>query len=362
VFRARCAQGCEAASLEVGRARCTAHGSILVRVGDEAHRHLAPLLGLSLDGRIDLVGVLGVGGFATVYLGMDRALPRLVAVKVLHNNRAGDEKVRRRFEAEGRVLAALSGDQIVRAFSAGAGYARSPRAATQPVGARVLYLVTEYIRGWPLGQLIEVRGAWPVQEVLELARQLLTGLAEAHLLGIIHRDLKPNNVMVSENALGQLQVKVLDFGVAKMLGWGNTTTGMGQLVGTARYMAPEQLLGQPVSASTDLFGLAVLLYEVLEARPLFAGDTYQGLLATRLAGGTPPLPEHWPEGLSRSLARRPEDRYQTARAMASALEGLMNDATPSFAELRGANPPTVRSAAADTTVNAMPIQSVPVSR
>jgi serine/threonine-protein kinase len=282
---------------------------------------------MTLDERFDLVGLLGIGGFGTVYLAIEQGLPRFVAVKVLQETRSENAVTRRRFKAEAHALAALSSDHIVQIVAAGSGFVSDPGSATAAAARRQLYLITEFVAGDTLSDLLNRDGAQPVEVVVGLARQVLAGLAEAHAHGIIHRDLKPSNAIAAYDRLGNLRVKVLDFGIAKLLEHHTgPSTATGHVVGTARYMAPEQLVGGPIGPPTDLFALGVMIYELIEGVPLFDADNQQALLGKRLGAPRPELPQRWPSKLrvlvSKALATNPSNRFATATEMAEALAAL----------------------------------------
>jgi len=207
---------------------------------------------------------LGTGGMGEVYLAEDSKLSRNVALKVLPPELASNPDRRERFYREARAVAALNHPNIVTIHS------------VEEVEG-VLFLTLELVDGETLREKID-RGALPVQQVFEIGAQIGEGLSKAHGAGILHRDLKPHNVMITSDG----RVKLLDFGLAKLLAPGGTDpdaatmareTSPGMTLGTAGYMAPEQALGKNVDARADLFALGVVLYEMATGRSPFRGET-----------------------------------------------------------------------------------------
>jgi serine/threonine protein kinase len=322
--QASCGHGCTTEALDPKRAQCDAHGALYVRDADRGHER-APLLGHTLDERFHLVGVLGAESFGTAYLGVQSDVARFVSVKVL-SDRGEQTATRRRFREEANTLARLNSDNIVRVHYAGSGFPRHPGDPGTDTGPRVLYLVSKAIKGPTLRQALRLSGAMQPTLALAIGRQILDALAVAHAEGVIHRDLKPSKVMLVRGKRGRPKVKVLDFGIAKILGGDGNATIDGKLLGTARYMAPEQLEGAPLTPAADLFSVAVMLYELIEGRPLYDAPTAQALWAARIAPGEPALPEHWPSALTavirRALLRDPSKRFARAEAFSTALTAL----------------------------------------
>jgi eukaryotic-like serine/threonine-protein kinase len=220
---------------------------------------------------------LGRGGMGVVYLGRDVRLERLVAIKVLPDALAHDAERLARFEREARILASLRHVNIAGIYG-----------LEESDGRR--FLTLEYVEGDTLAQRVD-RGALPIEEALDVCRQIAAGLEAAHEGGVIHRDLKPGNVKITPGG----EVKVLDFGLAKG-GAGNalsgseanlslsptlaaTATGVGIILGTAAYMSPEQARGRLVDRRTDIWAFGCVLYECLTGRQLFTGETVSDVLA-----------------------------------------------------------------------------------
>ncbi len=273
-------------------------------------------------GPYEVLALLGTGGMGRVFRAHDTRLDRDVAIKVLLKGAGGDEDRLRRFEQEARVIGALNHPNVVVIHDTG-------RDEGSP------YLVTELLEGDTLRERLR-RGPLTERKAVEIAIQIARGLAAAHDKGITHRDLKPENVFLTRDG----QVKILDFGLAHIgrtepggpetgsgSGSGNGTLSLsGAVMGTAGYMAPEQIRGRPVDPRADIFALGAVLYELLCGRRAFPGETAvdRGLEALHseprglaaISGLSPSLVAL----VSRCLEKRPEDRFQSAHDVAFALE------------------------------------------
>ncbi|HEX2272043.1 MAG TPA: serine/threonine-protein kinase [Pyrinomonadaceae bacterium] len=269
-----------------------------------------------IAGRFRIEREIGTGGMGTVYLATHLGLDRPVAVKIIKREFAGDADVADRFLREARTMAKLRHPHAAMIFDAG----------NLPDGRH--FIVMEFVEGETLSQVLAREGRFPASRAVQIATQICDVLEEAHRLGIIHRDLKPSNIL-----LGRRGVCVLDFGVAKVLASSAestmtyASTGSGKLIGTPRYMSPEQCLGQRVGARSDLYSLGVLLYEMLAGRPPFVDPLQSALLVKQATAPAPPLPklrQDIPRPLALAvhtlLAKRPEDRPRTAAAAKGLLE------------------------------------------
>jgi serine/threonine protein kinase len=269
-----------------------------------------------IAGRFRIEREIGTGGMGTVYLATHLGLQRAVAVKIIKREFAGDQDVADRFLREARTMAKLRHPHAAMIFDAG----------NLPDGRH--FIIMEFVEGETLSQALAREGRFTASRAVQIATQICDVLEEAHRLGIIHRDLKPSNIMLSERG-----VCVLDFGVAKVLASSaeatatHASTGSGHIVGTPRYMSPEQCLGQRVGARSDLYSLGVLLYEMLAGRPPFVDPLPSALLVKQATAAPPPLPklrEDIPRPLALAvhtfLAKRPEDRPRTAAAAKISLE------------------------------------------
>ena len=273
-----------------------------------------PAPGRVLDGRYRLVSPVARGGMATVWDAEDTLLARRVAVKILHPELAFDEALRARFRNEAVAAARLADPGIVATYDTG---------DDDGVG----YIVMEFVDGPTLRRVLDARGRLAIVESVRFGREVASALAAAHREGIVHRDVKPANVLVP--AVGP--VKVTDFGIAKA-GAGAELTRTGTVVGTARYLAPEQLRGEPVDPRTDLYALGLVLYEMLAGDLPFRGDTEMAVALARLTNPPAPIREERPAvpaGLARlvmaCLALEPADRPPTARAVAEFLSDRPRD-------------------------------------
>jgi serine/threonine protein kinase len=272
-----------------------------------------------IAGRFRIEREIGRGGMGTVYLATHLGLERPVAVKIIKQEFASDRDVADRFLREARTMARLRHRHAAMIFDAG----------NLPDGRH--FIIMEFVEGTTLSEALAHDGRFPAERAVKIALQICDVLEEAHQLGIIHRDLKPSNIMLNERG-----VCVLDFGVAKVLVTStestatHATTGSGQLVGTPRYMSPEQCLGQRVGARSDLYSLGVVLYEMLAGRPPFIDPLPSAVLVKQATAPPPPLPQlrqDIPKGLAMAvhtlLAKRPEHRPRTAAAARAILESSL---------------------------------------
>jgi serine/threonine protein kinase len=269
-----------------------------------------------IAGRFRIECEIGTGGMGTVYRATHLGLERPVAVKIIKPEFAADSDVAERFMREARTMARLRHPHAAMIFDAG----------NLPDGRH--FIVMEFVEGETLSEVLAREGRFSPTRAIRIAADICDVLAEAHQLGIIHRDLKPSNIMLNERG-----VCVLDFGVAKVLATSadstmtHATTGSGMIVGTPRYMSPEQCLGQQVGARSDLYSLGVLLYEMLAGRPPFVDALQSAVLVKQATAMPPPLPQlrtDVPRALAVAvhtlLAKRPEHRPQTAEAARKLLE------------------------------------------
>jgi serine/threonine-protein kinase len=271
-----------------------------------------------------ILSPLGAGGMGEVYLAEDTRLGRKIALKLLPAEFTQDEVRLRWFEKEARAASALNHPNIITIHDIGKVDGRN-------------FIATEFIDGETLRRRM-VRTSITVEEALDIGLQAANALAAAHEAGVIHRDIKPENIMLRTDGY----VKVLDFGLAKLTQFEEpalqtmgerapSLSSTGHLMGTARYMSPEQARGQKVDARSDLFSLGVVLYEILSGRCPFSGNSTTEVIASILTHE--PSLEHLgleaPDGLKRilgrSLCKDVQGRYQTAREMAADLMALKNE-------------------------------------
>jgi serine/threonine-protein kinase len=270
--------------------------------------------GRLLDGRYHLDSLVARGGMASVWLAEDSLLARKVAVKTLHPELAVDDSLRVRFRNEAIAVASLTHPDIVATYDTG-----------EDDG--VAYFVMELVDGPNVRVLLDQRGPLGVDEAVRIAHGVTAALDHAHRHGIIHRDIKPANVLVPDVG----PVKVTDFGIAKTEG-GSDLTRTGTVVGTARYLAPEQVQAAPVDARTDIYAVGLLLFEMLAGRPPFGGGNDMEAALARLTTTAPPLRTVRPDVpvaveaiVTRCLALEPDDRFPDARSLLDALDQLIDD-------------------------------------
>jgi serine/threonine-protein kinase len=310
---------------------CPQDGAPLV-VADADDRYLGKLL----LGQFRIEARIGAGGMGTVYRARQEGVDRYVAIKVLHPELVQNADAVRRFQREARVSAALDHPNIVRLLLFG----------QLPGGD--LYLVMEYLEGRSLADIVRTEGALPVGRALHIATQICDAIGEAHAHGVVHRDVKPENVLLVGRGRDADFVKVLDFGIARFM-WGEQTvvTQSGLIFGTARYISPEGAAGEATDARSDVYSIAVLLYQLLCGETPFDSPSPVALLMKHLHEPVPDIrtkargahvPAAIAECLSRALAKHPDARPDDARALAEALrdaarragvriEGLRRDET-----------------------------------
>jgi len=263
----------------------------------------------ALSGQYSVERQIGRGGMATVYLARDLKHDRLVAVKVLHPELAlvlGGE----RFLREIKITAQLSHPNILTLLDSGE-------------ASGLLYYVMPFVRGESLRERIKREKQLPIDEALQITREVADGLASAHSRGIVHRDIKPENILLEEG-----HAVVADFGIARAISAAGeeTLTESGLSVGTPGYMSPEQASGQEIDGRSDIYSLGCVLYEMLGGDPPYHGSTPQAILARKLTEPVPPLrnvretvPEALEAEILRALAKVPADRFATATELREAL-------------------------------------------
>lgn len=284
-----------------------------------------PLIGRVLDGRYRIEMVLGAGGVGVVYRAEHTGLRRPVALKVLRHGFEDFPHMRKRFEREARVLSQLSHPNVVGLTDYG-------------IADDLPYLVMELLEGRTLEELLEEEGPPAPERSLEIVRAVVRGLAFAHDRGVLHRDLKPGNVFLQALPDDPDHVKLLDFGLAKILvdedegsGEEPTLTKTGTIVGTPAYMSPEQASGSRVDPRSDVYACGVLLFELLAGRVPFRESRRADLLRAHLVEPVPDpegfrpglvLARELQELLLRCLAKEPAERFADGRALLDALDAL----------------------------------------
>ncbi|MFJ1752901.1 protein kinase [Kitasatospora sp. NPDC088134] len=287
------------------------------------------MIGRALNGRYELGEILGVGGMATVYRGLDHQLGRPVAVKVLNGGLADDPRFAERFAREARLAALLSHPRIVTVFDSGLDQG-SP------------YLVMELVHGSTLGALIAEQGALPVERAVGIAAAVLDALAAAHAQGLVHRDIKPGNIMITHDG----GVKVVDFGIARVgSSAGQQLTQAASVLGTAAYLSPEQATAGDVDARADLYAVGCVLVEMLTGAPPFTADTPVAIAfkhvtehPAAVSGYRTDVPPALDVAILRLLAKDPAERPADALTAAAELLSAVPPGGPAdrTAELLGA--------------------------
>src|SRR4030095_959307 len=270
-------------------------------------------------GPYEVLSPLGAGGMGEVYRARDTRLGRDIALKILPADRSHDPGRLRRFEQEARAVAALDHPHIL---------------ALHDLGTEdgVSYVVLELVEGQTLRQKLE-QGPLPLRKSVEWGVSIARGRAAAHARGIVHRDLKPENLCLTADG----RIKILDFGLAKLAGRADapadeeaetrTATDAGMVVGTVAYMSPEQVRGKAADLRSDIFSLGAVLYEMLTGRRAFhaatPADTISAILqhdVPEIVAGAGPVPPGLQRVVRRCLEKDPDERFQTARDLAFALE------------------------------------------
>jgi eukaryotic-like serine/threonine-protein kinase len=295
--------------------------------------------GTVIDSRFRLEQPIGAGGFSIVYRALHLVMDRPVAIKIFdptdepHSDPAVRRRRMARFEREARLVSRLSHPNTVTIFDFGSDLDGK------------LFLVMEFIDGRTLKTELKDHGRLPRDRAITFFLQLLGSLAEAHSLGMLHRDLKPANIMIAENFKGEEIIKVLDFGIARMVGDPQrelSASGRPLFLGTPRFAAPEQLTGKELTFATDVFGVGALFWLCLIGRPLMKGATLTECIRVAMN----PHPFRVPEDsgldlelvalLERSVAKDPAHRFANAAEMLDALQRISGLGTDDLPEIRPA--------------------------
>jgi serine/threonine-protein kinase len=255
---------------------------------------------------------LGRGAMAEVYLAQQVSLSRPVALKVLNEKLAGDPAYVRRFHHEARAAASLVHAAIVQIYEVG-----------EENGTH--YIAQEYVPGRNLGEIIHSRGAIHPRLALDILRQVTAALVKATSEGIVHRDIKPENIMLARSG----EVKVADFGLARVQGDGVNLTQVGVTMGTPLYMSPEQIEGGEIDSRSDIYSLGVTAYHMLTGSPPFSGDTPLSVAVQHLHQAADPvlkrrpdIPPRFAAIVDRMLSKKPDDRYAEPAALLRDLHQL----------------------------------------
>ncbi len=279
---------------------------------------------LSSLGRYEVIDVLGEGAMGTVYKGKDPAIGRMVALKTIRLNKLADsseiEELRERLIREAKAAGNLSHPNIVTIYDVGH-------------EGDLQYIAMEFLEGYTLEQIIRRQLELNFKIAAKIVFQVCSALSYAHKHNIVHRDIKPANIMVLEN----FHITVMDFGIAHFESSNLTQTGIA--MGTPNYISPEQLKGEPVTSSSDIFSLGVVFYEILTGKKPFVGENISNLIL-KITTEDPPAPSSLDEKIppmldlivKKALNKNPYDRYQSADEMARAMEDFVTSFTGSAAK------------------------------
>jgi serine/threonine-protein kinase len=261
-------------------------------------------------GRYEIISELGQGAMGVVYKATDPLIDRTVAIKTINLGMAQEEKeeYEARFYQEAKAAGRLSHPNIVTIYDVGK-------------SGEVAYIAMEFLQGRELRDILNDGQTLPVQQVLDIVIQVALGLAYAHEHGIVHRDVKPSNIMVIRDG----HVKITDFGIARMES-ASVRTQTGMVLGSPKYMSPEQVMGKLIDQRSDIFSLGVMLYEMLTGKAPFAGENVNAIMYQTLNGVPPPpctvnsaVPDMLNFIVAKALAKGLDDRYQNAKDLADDL-------------------------------------------
>ena len=283
---------------------------------DTMHPDLAALQGTKVAGRYEVGEVLGVGGMGVVFKGHHLGLKRDVAIKVLHPELTRDQEISKRFEREAHSASRLDHPNCTQVTDVGT------------TDSGLMFMVMQLLEGAELADSMGEVYA-PDRAVL-LTLQILSGLEHAHENGVIHRDIKPENIFLTRDHAGRELVKIVDFGIAKLVGASDGERNMtkaGLVFGTPAYMSPEQAMGQQADARADLYSVGILLWEMLSGTQPFSAEDPVALVRMQVSKDPPPLPSSVPAMLqpvvSRLLEKQREKRYDSATQARLALEEVL---------------------------------------
>jgi serine/threonine protein kinase len=282
-----------------------------------------------LNGQFQILQKIGSGGMGAVYKALQPEMNRMVGVKILHPKLANRKDLVSRFRREARAMSQLTHPNTVKVFLYG------------ELEDGSLYIIMEFLEGKNLNQTVRADGPFAMERALPVLIQSCGALDEAHKAGIIHRDLKPENIFLVQSGTLHDYAKVLDFGLAKvgerqMRPGSVILTQEGMVFGTPEFMSPEQAQGKPLTPASDIYSLAVILYEVLTGKLPFDAKSAMDYIQLHVTGRPTPLNQRVPgrtfpqlleQIIDRALAKRPEDRFNTAAEFATAMQYVLQGAT-----------------------------------
>jgi serine/threonine protein kinase len=289
-------------------------------------REVTATLGQLVDGRYKITAFIGDGGMGSVYRAEHVTIRKPVAIKLLHRQYANESGFADRFEREALAAGRIQHPNCVEVSDFG------------KLENGTLYLVMELVEGTTLGELLDRHGRLPVPRAVHIARHVLRGLGHAHDVGIIHRDVKPDNIILVDHDGDRDFAKLLDFGIAKLIGEAANEveadlTQVGTTMGTPKYMPPEQAFGKPVDGRADLYSLSVVLYLMLTGRPPFEAPEVIDLLMMHASRQPPPFKDKAPghfiapeleEVVIKGLSKKRENRFASAEEYLEALEDALD--------------------------------------
>jgi serine/threonine-protein kinase len=326
---------------------CPSDGTVLEKTSD-------PLVGQTLAGKYRIEELINEGGMGAVYRGTHTLMDKTVAVKVLHPSLAADDKIVARFSREAKAASRISHPHALNVTDFG----ESENG--------IVFLVMEYLRGQTLKDVIRSAGPMSLTRALEIIRQVSGALDAAHAQGVVHRDLKSDNIMLEDVGDGDW-AKVLDFGIAKIQEDVGSTdpalTAANMIIGTPQYMSPEQCSqASEIDSRSDIYSLGVILYEMLAGHVPFTGDNPTAIMMRHLQDAPPSileersdLPAAVGRVIARAMAKRPEDRYQSAGELAETLALAAEVKSPALTEAVTATSPN----SADRSTNRIIVPTGP---
>ena len=297
-----------------------------------------PLLGAVIDGRYEVLRVIGEGGMGTVYEVRHQTLERRFAMKVLRADLSSESQLAARFVREAKAAAAVSHTNVVQITDFGSITTGQP------------YFVMEMLEGEPLRNLLRGEQSLPLSRAAAILVQISEGLLAAHNSGVVHRDLKPDNILVCRDSSGRDLIKVLDFGLAKVAGQSRLTKG-GMVFGTPHYMSPEQASGGELDHRSDMYSFGVVMYEVFTGRVPFEADTFMGVMTQHMYVQPTP-PREIVDGTElgvleditlRCLEKNPKERYPSMQDVSADLRRAVTVSSDGIVVVRpstrGVSPP-----------------------
>jgi eukaryotic-like serine/threonine-protein kinase len=302
-----------------------------------------------LNGQFQILQKIGSGGMGAVYKALQPEMNRMVGVKILHPKLANRKDLVSRFRREARAMSQLTHPNTVKVFMFG------------ELDDGSLYIIMEFLEGKNLNQTVRADGPFPMERGLPVLIAACGALDEAHRAGIIHRDLKPENIFLVQSGTFHDYPKLLDFGLAKvgerqMRPGSVILTQEGMVFGTPEFMSPEQAQGKTLTPASDVYSIAVILYEVLTGKLPFDAKSAMDFIQLHVTGKPIPLSQRVPgktfpplldQIMDRALAKRAEDRYPSAAEFGEALQHVLAGAThlpPKLANARVLEPPTAPAA------------------